>query len=147
MCGCVYGYNLSLCGGDPEVHQRDKDPPVRGRPHVFPGEQQEGSMNPQESRSTMQLSCEAWRMLLLADPFTSSTWSYVWSSPDFSSQHSITCLVKKTFLGEEPWQFLPHSQHYLTLHALSKCIELIDKFLKIPIWNVIYLFNKSLSSL
>lgn len=146
MWGCVHSYNLPLCGGDPGVHQREKGPPVRGRTRAFPGEQQEGSRNPQESRSTTQLSCQTWRTLHHSVPFTNS-WSYVWSSPGFSSQCSISSLVKKTFFEEEPWQLLPPSQHYLALHALSKHIELIDEFLKIPVWNAIYLFNKSLSSL
>lgn len=53
--------------------------------------------------------------------------------------------VKKMVLEEEPRQLFPRSQHYLTLHVLSKWIGLIVEVLKAAIWNAIYLFNKRLS--
>lgn len=64
------------------------------------------------------------------------------SSLDFSFQYSITCL-KRLLSGEEPCQFLPHSEHYLTLDVLLKCIELIDEVLDLSIWNAMYLLNTS----
>lgn len=74
-------------------------------------------MNPQETRSTTELSCKVWRTLLLAVPFISSTWSHLWSSPDFGFQYSVTCLVKTDFFGEEPSQpALPYLTHPLEMY-------------------------------
>lgn len=109
MCGCVYSYNLSLYGGDPEVHQREKGPPVCGRPRVCPGEQQGGSRNPQESRSTTQLSCQMWRMLHHSVPLQTLGAT---CGPALTSAPSTVLFswLKRRFLRKNPGTFfLPAS--------------------------------------
>lgn len=87
---------------------------------------------------------KAWKRILLAVPFLSSTWSYLWPRLGFGFQYRMTSLVKKMFLREKMLAG-PSSLPYLP-HPLPKDWT-IGKFLGISFWNAIYLFNRSLSSL
>lgn len=40
MCVGVFTANIYHCVVEPQKSAEEKGPPVRGRPHVFPGEQQ-----------------------------------------------------------------------------------------------------------